>query len=1010
MKPRDLFFDELMSECGHDDPVEFLKILKYHRIHISRDKPVTFDQAKKIVALLQRRLLDPKDFKIQEPDRPLRWVASPEIAKLIQTGYGRLWDTANADPEEARDCLFGFFCQGGFLGNDPEGFVFSVDPGVNILIGERGAGKSTALNLMCLLSGRGRNPGQALLARLVGSLEDDRDAETDKARRIRDLLRYYSVTRYACYYRLFGQTFGYGVDLETATCALLMLGNDTWDFVPTGEEVRLIPSMHVLEQGEVFKIADEANRHYINELVDALFSDVREHRTKFLRRVRKLQAQYHVYPHRDDQARHLQDERAAFDSFVDRRLEEVSQLRRAVRSRRLRQHNDAILQLWNEHAQFVPQEFQSLSLATLFVSGEQALWHVLFGRMVRFLRKELPYILASIEVPRITATQPVEADEADDALVSAADSEEGLSEELPEQEPEDLGDPWELLENILRRITSRLFTMRSWFEAFTNLVPYDDPTKGLATAYIEFLQHHSELIEKQQNGCMQVQQVLNDEAPVHRVSTRNAGEILAETARTSRNLKALSDDYQKLMSMTARTEPFDVQYLLAAYGGTVIDLIERCKRLADRVMEDPRLETFFDPIEIELQQGSEFMPFEKLSFGQRSGIILKMVLGTTAHDIIILDQPEDNLDAHAVEQIASTLRMLGASRQVLVATHHSSLVMGIPEARLHVMASHGGAGVLKNQGRLADRELTSAVLDVLEGGKESFHHKMRTYADFLERLQGFIRDMEINEIESTFRRRTIDGLRNFLQPVVSSDAMIRFYRHELKNTQTMMSPELDSAREEIERQLSNATSPSVELLEKIDRVIASMKVHITQFQNKIEELRMLDTRPHPEQVNVGALLADIVRGISERRQSRQLLLTIQPELHETVVRFDRQHLRLVFENLFNNALRATESLALKALYSGNDDFAESVSVALGSSDDKDVTLFFTDNGQGIPETVIRKLYVERCTDREGADHGLGGILIRKMLDLNEGGIRVVETRPNFGTRQEIRLRRSVMAS
>ena len=1013
MKPPELSFLDVMRECGFSDAATFVRVLKRNGFQLRRDKPVPFPTAQDIVRRLQQRELNAYRHKQEVRDEheggPLRWAESPEIAALITHWYSLLGAPASQPREgEMRSSLLGFVCHGGFLGDDDERpFVFGVDPGVNILIGERGAGKSTALNLFGVLSARGHNAATVLLTRLVGLLRDEREAENDKTRRIRQLLRNYSVARYSCFYRHLGTTFAYTVDLESSTCALLALDLTGWAFVPSRDETKHLPSMHVLEQGEVFKIADETNRYYLNVLVDALFPALREHREKFFHRVRKLASQYTNFTKRPRASLQTRAVRAVFDSFIDRRFTELDQIRDAVRARRIESHHVTILQSWYAQLQFEPVGLDGKPLIELFSESETSLWFVLFARTAHFLRREVAHILDTVEIGRTVpthSTDEVTALPSSDEVVTD-ESNDPFMDEAPFEEPDTLRstrDSVELLRRVSRQLRNRLRSMHDWMDRMSGLPPLDEPTKGLAIAYIDYLQDRSDIIHEQQGGCARVQQVLNQEGNVHRVQTRNARGALAEAARVSRSFNALAETYAKLLAITARTDPAEIERVLGAYGESVNDLDRRCNDLAGRA-SDPHLSTFFDPIDIELKQGSEYMPFEKLSFGQRSGIILKTVLGTTIHHIIVLDQPEDNLDAHAVEALATTLKNLGTTRQIIVATHHSSLVMGIPDAKLHVMESHGGTGVLREQGRLTDRELTRAVLNVLEGGEESFRHKMLTYADFMERLQGFIRDMEISEIESTFRRRTIDGLRNFLQPVVSSESMLRFYRHELRG-QTLVSPDLKNARDEVKK-LRDLGYPTSDLFEKIDRVIASIEVHINQFQDKIEELRMLDTRPHPEMVDVGALLDIVTHAVNERQgRFRRITLVIQPELRGTTVHFDPQHLRLIFENLFNNALRATEQRALDAL-ERDDYFDECVDVSLGSDEDTNgVTLVFSDNGRGIPDAIREKLYVMRCSDQVG-DHGLGGIIIRKMLDLNGSEIRVVDSIANVGTRQTIRLRR-----
>jgi signal transduction histidine kinase len=1016
-----LSFDQLMAECGFDDPVAFVRILKKNDFHVRREKPVPFDTAQAIVARLQRRRLDPYKFKLEARDEyeggPLRWSATPSILDMVTKWYRRLMTASAVDSSDrVGSSLIGFVSQGGFLGADEDTpFIFSVRPGVNILIGERGAGKSTALNLFGLLAAGERDGPNILLNRLISLLQGEPDVTSVKNRRIRQSLRHYSVVRYVCFYRRSGETFAYAIDLDAATFALLKRLHDHWEFVSSDETADYMPSMHVLQQGEVFKIADETNRYYLNVLIDALFPDIREHRTSFFRRVRKLAAQYAAFEthQRKSPTRH---NKATFDRFFSQRLTEAGQLRAAGQRQKMTDVHVEILRRWLTEVQLPPIHTQTLE--ELFQDGsESALWSALFARMRRFRRLDLSALLTTAE--RSASPAKSEADDIDDrdlmvVTTSATDLDEsedelqdGSADDFAQADPDmaqAIEDPWSLLSNVADRVRRRLFVINGWIERLSTVPQLDAQLSGLATSYIAFLDDYATLMRKQEAGCAHIEEVLNRDASVHRVHTRNVNSALAEAESFSARLQELPEVYQRIQSLTPRTDPVLIDRAISTYAHTVIALEDRCRDVTNRA-SDPDLSTLVDPIEVELKQGREYMPFEKLSFGQRSGIILKSVLGTTANPVIVLDQPEDNLDAHAVEALATTLKNLGRSRQIIVATHHSSLVMGIPDATLYVMASHGGAGVVHREGRLADRELTRAVLDVLEGGEESFQHKMRTYADFLERLQGFIHDMEISEIESTFRRRTIDNLRNFLQPVVSNEAMLHFYQHELR---TLAGPDIETARNAVNEQLKHGGPPSPDLLASIGRVIDKIRVHINQFQEKIEQLRLLDTHPHPEVVDLGSLLDAVVAAIHERQgRSRNITVELQSELHGTFVKFDPQHLRLIFENLFNNALRATEQQALDALYGHNAEFHERVSVGIADGSASTVTLLFADNGRGIPDTLRDKLYMVRCSDQFG-EHGLGGVLIRKMLDLNGGDIKVLESGQEVGTLQSIRLQRGVL--
>ncbi len=72
--------------------------------------------------------------------------------------------------------------------------------------------------------------------------------------------------------------------------------------------------------------------------------------------------------------------------------------------------------------------------------------------------------------------------------------------------------------------------------------------------------------------------------------------------------------------------------------------------LLDEQINQNKIDYFTFPIKIELLQGNTFREFQQLSFGQKSGY-LENGVSTTTKSIIVIDQPEDNLDAYSIINI-----------------------------------------------------------------------------------------------------------------------------------------------------------------------------------------------------------------------------------------------------------------------------------------------------------------------------------------------------------------------
>ncbi len=169
----------------------------------------------------------------------------------------------------------------------------------------------------------------------------------------------------------------------------------------------------------------------------------------------------------------------------------------------------------------------------------------------------------------------------------------------------------------------------------------------------------------------------------------------------------------------------------------------------------------------------------------------------------------------------------------------------------------------------------------------------------------------------------------------------------------------------------------------------------------------MDTEPQPSYEKILPLLLSLADFFtSQVTAPRVLRIDIAPALESLVVFADPRHLALVFRNLFNNALRATERRRLAVPRERRDGFEEILYLGCERVCEDELLLIFKDNGVGIAPDLREKLYRHRCSDQRGKDHGLGAIIIRKLLDLNAASVLVLDTKtsgPDSGTTQRITL-------
>lgn len=125
------------------------------------------------------------------------------------------------------------------------------------------------------------------------------------------------------------------------------------------------------------------------------------------------------------------------------------------------------------------------------------------------------------------------------------------------------------------------------------------------------------------------------------------------------------------------------------------------------------------------QAGGKFEPIEKGSPGQKSAAILAFLLAHGSEPIV-LDQPEDDLDNELIyDLIVQRIRASKEKRQVIIATHNANIVVNGDAELVCVMANAGGQCWVKESGCLQDRAIRDSICRVMEGGEKAFVERYR---------------------------------------------------------------------------------------------------------------------------------------------------------------------------------------------------------------------------------------------------------------------------------------------
>lgn len=133
-----------------------------------------------------------------------------------------------------------------------------------------------------------------------------------------------------------------------------------------------------------------------------------------------------------------------------------------------------------------------------------------------------------------------------------------------------------------------------------------------------------------------------------------------------------------------------------------------------------------DMPKIELRDGETYKESGALSTGQKCTTILPILLLDSEHPLLV-DQPEDNLDNRFIfETVVGSIRHVKRRRQLIFVTHNPNIpVLGDAE-RVFVLDSDGQHARKANEGTVD--ECKSDIVTLLEGGEDAFKARKRRYA------------------------------------------------------------------------------------------------------------------------------------------------------------------------------------------------------------------------------------------------------------------------------------------
>lgn len=115
------------------------------------------------------------------------------------------------------------------------------------------------------------------------------------------------------------------------------------------------------------------------------------------------------------------------------------------------------------------------------------------------------------------------------------------------------------------------------------------------------------------------------------------------------------------------------------------------------------------------------------SLGQRASALMLFVLSQQDHDVVIIDQPEDDLDNQTIyEDIVKLVQRIKPATQFVFATHNANIpVLG--DAEQVLACEYRDDQVFVERGTIDTPAMQKRIVNIMEGGAEAFNKRKQVY-------------------------------------------------------------------------------------------------------------------------------------------------------------------------------------------------------------------------------------------------------------------------------------------
>lgn len=298
-----------------------------------------------------------------------------------------------------------------------------------------------------------------------------------------------------------------------------------------------------------------------------------------------------------------------------------------------------------------------------------------------------------------------------------------------------------------------------------------------------------------------------------------------------------------------------------------------------------------------------------------------------------------------------------------------------------------GIDMIKNIDQLksVSEELVNSLFELKTGGRDLMKIKKKgeevqlaIYAIELVRRDEEFKLISIQNIKSELEEKEMDAWQN----------LIRVLTHEIMNSVTPISSLAATVESEMEAQLKddyNVAELTKDDISDFHMAVSTIHKRSESLIKFVGDFRNLTRIPMPKlaEVKLDEMLNPILNLLKFDIEKEGVAVSLKIEPEGLTIQADREQIEQVVINLLKNAIQA---------FSENEEHGKDkkIDVCAGINDQDRICIKISDNGSGIDEEALKKIFIPFFTTKKSGS-GIGLSLSKQIMRKHNGNITVQST-------------------